>query len=96
MSKDKIILGENAVYSTDSSQTGLNNNVLVCAGSGAGKTMSVMEPRLLETYNSSLIVTLTKRRLVEKYKSLFAERGENAKTEMSVPFAREVFAIYLG
>jgi len=75
MSKDKIILGENAVYSTDSSQTGLNNNVLVCAGSGAGKTMSVMEPRLLETYNSSLIVTLTKRRLVEKYKSLFAERG---------------------
>ena len=34
MSADNMILGENAVFSTDCSQTGLNNNVLVCASSG--------------------------------------------------------------
>lgn len=72
---DKIILGENAVYSTDCSETSLNNNVLICGSSGCGKTMSIVEPRLLETFNSSLIVTLTKRSLVRKYKSLFTQRG---------------------
>jgi len=77
MKADRIILGEgqNAVYSTDSNQTGLNNNVIVCAGSGAGKTMSIMEPRLLETFESSLIVTCTKRRIVDKYSNVFRERG---------------------
>ena len=75
MSADNMILGENAVFSTDCSQTGLNNNVLVCASSGGGKTMSVMEPRLLNTFHSSLIVTVTKRRLADKYKPVFKKRG---------------------
>lgn len=75
MKTDRMILGENAVYSTDCNETGLNNNVLVCASSGGGKTMSIIEPRLLETFNSSLIVTVTKRRIVEKYKKMFTERG---------------------
>ena len=79
MDADKMILGEGekAVFSTDCEKTGLNNNVIVCAGSGSGKTMSIMEPRLLETYNSSLVVTCTKRRIVQKYRELFAERGYN-------------------
>lgn len=75
MATDKMILGENAVYSTDCRETGLNNNVLVCGTSGCGKTMSVSEPRLLETYNTSLIATVTKRRLVHKYKPVFEQRG---------------------
>ena len=76
MSRDKIILGENLSFSTDTDKTGINNNnVVVCAGSGSGKTMSIIEPRLINTFDSSLIVTLTKRRLVPKYKSLFEERG---------------------
>ena len=37
--------------------------------------MSITEMRLLETFNSSLIVNLSKRRLVEKYTPLFKERG---------------------
>lgn len=79
MKADMMILGEGekAVFSTDCEKTGLNNNVIVCAGSGSGKTMSIMEPRLLETYNSSLVVTCTKRRIVQKYRELFAERGYN-------------------
>lgn len=75
MRKDKMILGEDVAVSTDCSKTGLNNNVLVCGSSGCGKTMSVIEPRLLETYDSNLIVTVTKRRVVEKYKPVFYERG---------------------
>ena len=77
MKMDRMILGENAVYSTNCNETGLNNNVLVCASSGAGKSVSIMEPRLLETFNSSLVVTVTKRRLVDKYKDVFKARGYN-------------------
>lgn len=72
---DKMILGEGVIYSTDCSQTGLNNNVLVCGSSGCGKTMSITEARLLETFHSSVIATVTKRRIVDKYKPVFRRRG---------------------
>lgn len=72
---DRMILGKGAVYSTDCNETGLNNNVIVCGGSGGGKTMSVIEPRLLEAFDSSLVVTVAKRRIVDKYKKVFQERG---------------------
>ncbi len=75
MAADKMILGNNIACSTDSSETGLNNNVIVCGCSGCGKTMSVLEPRLLETYDSSLIITVTKRRIVDKYKAMLERRG---------------------
>lgn len=75
MITDRMILGENAIFSTDCNETGLNNNVLVCGSSGCGKTMSISEPRLLETFNSSLIATVTKRRIVNKYKPVFEQRG---------------------
>lgn len=75
MTKERVILGENCIYSTDCRETGLNNNVIVCGGSGSGKTMSVSEPRLLETKHSSMIATVTKRRIVKKYMPLFRERG---------------------
>ena len=75
MAMDRMILGENVVYSTDCKETGLNNNVIVCGSSGCGKTMSISEPRLLETFHSSLIATVTKRRIVDKYKAEFERRG---------------------
>lgn len=72
---ERLILGENYICSTDCAKTGVNNNIIVCGVSGGGKTMSVIEPRLLETYSSSLVVTVTKRRLVHKYRMMFEERG---------------------
>ena len=75
MSTDRMILGENAFYSTDCNLTGLNNNVIVCGSSGCGKTMSISEACLLETYNSSLITTVTKQRIVKKYMPVFEQRG---------------------
>ena len=71
---DRMILGENAIYSTDPCQTGINNNAIIVGSSGAGKTMSFIEPRLLDTEKSSLVVTLTKRRLVQKYKPMFLDK----------------------
>lgn len=72
---DRIILGENAIFSSDSNETGLNNNVIVCGSSGCGKTMSISEPMLLESHDSSLIVTVSKRRIVNKYKAMLERRG---------------------
>lgn len=77
MKADKVILADGCVYSMDSQATQLNNNVIVCGSSGSGKTRSVSEPRILETENSSLIITLTKRKLAEKYKGLFQKRNYN-------------------
>lgn len=75
--RDRMILGdgENCVFSSDSKITGLNNNVIVMGTSGCGKTVSVIEPRLLESFYRSLIVTVTKRRIVNKYTPVMRKRG---------------------
>ena len=75
MMNEVMFLGENYSVTTDSEQTQLNNNIIVVGSSGAGKTMSYAEMRLLHTTESSLIVTLSKRRLVKKYLSYFQEKG---------------------
>lgn len=75
MAADRMILGRDCVYSGDPQETGLNNNVIVCGSSGCGKTMSISEPALLETHSRSLIATVTKRRIVTKYKPMFESRG---------------------
>lgn len=77
MKFDRIILGDgnNCIFSTNTEKTQLNNNVIICGSSGSGKTMSVTEMRLLETFNSSLVVNLSKRKLVAQYTPLFKERG---------------------
>lgn len=72
---DRIILGQDCIYSSNCKETQLNNNILVVGGSGSGKTMSILEPRLLESKNSSLVITLSKRALVKRYKTLFERRG---------------------
>ena len=76
---DRLILGdgENCIFSSDSQETGLNNNILVIGTSGCGKTVSILEPRILETFNKSLIATVTKRRIVKKYSMVMRKRGYN-------------------
>lgn len=71
---DRIVFGENCIYSTDCKETGLNNNGIVVGPSGSGKTMSFTEACMLETFNRSLIPTVTKRRIVNKYKPLLRQR----------------------
>lgn len=64
---ETLILGNDYTITTDSNITQLNNNILVVGPSGSGKTMSYAEMCLLKTNSSSLIVTLSKRKLVHKY-----------------------------
>ncbi len=62
-------------YSMDCGQTQLNNNVAVVGGSGSGKSMSISAPIMLYTYNKSLVVTVSKRKLVKDFTRLFRQRG---------------------
>lgn len=66
-----MILGKDVEYSTDPNTTGLNNNVLCCASSGAGKTKSLVEPCILRLRESNGVIAVTKRILVTKYKPYF-------------------------
>ncbi|USF26676.1 hypothetical protein N510_001607 [Firmicutes bacterium ASF500] len=72
---ETLVLGNGFSITTDSTATQLNNNILVVGPSGSGKTMSYAEMCLLKTNNSSLIVTLSKRRLVNKYLSYYQDKG---------------------
>lgn len=76
---DKMVLGKDVIFTTDTRKTMINNNVLVVAASGAGKTFSVVEPNLLMTNNSSLIISDPKGGLVKKYKKNFANKGYKVK-----------------
>ncbi|MBP5093939.1 MAG: type IV secretory system conjugative DNA transfer family protein [Abditibacteriota bacterium] len=77
--KDLYVLGKNASYSADSEVTGLNNNIIVCGGTGCGKTMSIVEPTLMATFDSSLVITVSKRRLIDKYTPIFRKAGYDVK-----------------
>ena len=81
MSSERIILGNDCIYSSDSKKTGLNKNVLVVGGAGSGKTVSYVEPALMETLRterpSNKIVILTKRRIANKYIPLYKAAGFN-------------------
>ena len=48
MRNERVILGKNCSYSVDSRVTGINNNRVIVGGSGTGKTVSILEPELLE------------------------------------------------
>ena len=75
MMRDKVILGRNVEYSADPAVTGINGNIIIAGGTGSGKTVSFTEPCLLNTFDRSMIVTMTKRRLVPVYTVLFKQRG---------------------
>ena len=76
---DRVVLGdgEDCIFSTDTNISGINNNILVVGGSGSGKTVSIAESFLLESYNRNIITTVTKRRIVNKYIPLLEKRGYN-------------------
>ena len=71
----KLILAEGQTFSYDTKQTGLNNNVLVMGSTGSGKTVSVTEAQLLNTFDNSIVVTATKHKVVDEYMPLMKKRG---------------------
>ena len=73
--KNLTCLAEGCVFPTNLNETGINANEIIVGPTRCGKTASVVEPKLLHTYNGSLIVSLTKRALVDKYAPMFQKRG---------------------
>lgn len=73
--KNLTCLAEGCVFPTDLNETGINANEIIVGPTRCGKTASVVEPKLLHTHNGSMIVSLTKRALVDKYASIFKKRG---------------------
>ena len=74
---DRIVLGNGYSFSTDCKETGINNNVAVIGCTGSGKTCSVVIPRLLNTFDTNLVLTDPKRELFEKFAPVFRSRGYN-------------------
>lgn len=76
---ERMILGNNCIYSGDPQETGLNRNVLIVGGTGSGKTKSYVEPALLEALRvkkpNNKCVILTKRDIPEMYAPLYKAAG---------------------
>ena len=69
-----MILGEGAYYSTDCYKTQLNNNVVVVGTSGAGKTIGIVKPTLLQA-EGSYIISDPKGNLARDYGPYLEEKG---------------------
>ena len=75
MSRDLTCLAENMVFPADPEKTGLNLNEIIIGSTGCGKTMSLGIPRLLHTYDSSIVIPIAKGALMNKFSALFKSRG---------------------
>lgn len=72
---DEMILADGVTSSFNSLETGLNNNVMVLGATGSGKSMSITEPQMIHTFNNSLVVPVTKRKVADEYAEHFHEKG---------------------
>lgn len=71
--KDLTCLGRGQVF--DAYVPGLNSNELVVGSTGCGKTLSVAIPRILHTFESSLVIPVVKRALFDELSSVLKDRG---------------------
>jgi type IV secretory pathway TraG/TraD family ATPase VirD4 len=72
--KDLTCFAEGLVVA-DGENKNLNQNVIVAGTTGAGKSVSIIYPKLLHTYHASLIVPLTKRDVMNRFSALMKQRG---------------------
>lgn len=73
--KDLTCLADGQVFPASFEETGINCNELIIGPTGAGKTYSISLPRIVHTYNKSLVVPIAKKALREKCGKLLEERG---------------------
>ena len=92
MSTERIILGNNCIFSGNPRETGLNRNVLVVGGTGCGKTVSIVEPALMEalrvTKPNNKIVILTKRETWQINIFLYIKRLDSVCTTLIFPILK--------
>ncbi len=72
---DRLILADGIEFSTDERETHINNNICIIGTTGGGKTLNLVQPRLLYNRNTNLIISDPKRELVEKYRFFYESLG---------------------
>lgn len=88
---DKLILGENVVFSTDTNETHLNNNVCLVGCTGSGKTLFFIQSQLIYSYDTNFIIYDPKRELVGKYRDVLKKRKYNTyELNLSDPIKSDV------
>ncbi len=75
MSRDYTCLADGLVVPADFEKTGLNLNEVIVGVTGCGKSMSNAYSRVVHTYDSSLVVPIAKRALMDKFTPILKERG---------------------
>lgn len=87
-SKNRI-LSNNVRMSTDTSVTGLNNNMLVIGGSGAGKTFFIVKPNIMQMMlNNSFIATDPKGEIARDTANMLKKNGYNVKVLNLIDMAK--------
>nr|MCR4618499.1 type IV secretory system conjugative DNA transfer family protein [Lachnospiraceae bacterium] len=72
---DMSCLADGLVVPANFEKTGRNLNEIIVGGTGSGKSFSNAYSRLLHTYNSSVMVTFTKKRIRDIFAKMFEDRG---------------------
>ena len=72
---DRLIFGKGVQFSTDERKTHLNNNVCIIGATGSGKTLGLIQPRLIYNRSMNLIVSDPKRELIEPYRNYYENLG---------------------
>lgn len=72
------VLSKNMAISTDDRRTGLNNNLLLIGGSGAGKSYRFVKPNILQC-NGSMIITDPKGELIRDTGEYLKQHGYSIK-----------------
>lgn len=87
-SKNRI-LSNNVRMSIDTSVTGLNNNMLVIGGSGAGKTFFIVKPNIMQMMlNNSFIATDPKGEIARTTANMLKKNGYNVKVLNLIDMAK--------
>ena len=83
------ILSNNVRMSTDTSVTGLNNNMLVIGGSGAEKTFFIVKPNIMQMMlNNSFIATDPKGEIARATANMLKKNGYNVKVLNLIDMAK--------
>ena len=89
--EDKTCLAEGYVFPTDPSLSHINANEIIVGPTGCGKTLSTACPRMVYTYNNSVVVPITKKAIEDTFRRMFEERGYDV---VSINFANPEMSEY--
>lgn len=68
---DRLILADGIEFNTDEKKTHINSNICIVGTTGGGKTLNLIQPRLLYNRNTNLVISDPKRELIEKYRYFY-------------------------